>query len=436
MKLARRTFLRAAGVSLALPCLNAFTAERPRDGATRPNRRMVCICAPLGLHPPDFFPKQTGKDYELTPYLEILKEFRSDFTVISGLSHAGLSPGFAHQSTASFLTGAPGAGRPGFRNAISLDQFAAEHIGGQTRFPSLSLSAGGAGLSWTRTGALVPAATSPSAVFARLFLDGRPDEVRAQMNRLEDGRSVLDDVRDQAASLRSSLGSEDRHKLDEYITSVRELEQGLARDEAWYKKPKPRVNVPPPKDIPNAADLIGRTRLLFDLTHLALETNSTRLVTIMLAGSTYVPPIPGVMLGHHDLSHHGKDPGKLEQLRIVEQETMKTVRDLLAKLKQTQEAGDTLLDRTMVFMGSNLGDGSSHSVKNLPVLLAGGGFRHGQHLPFDPQNPPPLCNLFVSMLQRLGIEADKFSSGTGTLTGLEPANATDPLPDSKASAGC
>ena len=139
----------------------------------------------------------------------------------------------------------------------------------------------------------------------------------------------------------------------------------------------------------------------------------------MLAGSTYAPPIPGVTLGHHDLSHHGKDPGKLKQLKIVELETMKTVRDLLAKLKQTTEADASLLDRTTVFLGSNLGNASSHSVKNLPVLLAGGGFRHGQHLSFDPQDPPPLCNLYVSLLHRLGIEVDKFSTSNGTLTGLE-----------------
>jgi hypothetical protein len=176
--------------------------------------------------------------------------------------------------------------------------------------------------------------------------------------------------------------------------------------------------VPPPTDIQNASDLIGRTRLLFDLTHLALETDSTRLVTIMLAGSTYVPPIQGVNLGHHDLSHHGKDPAKLDQLKIVEIETMKTIRDLLTKLKQTTEDGGTLLDSTMVYLGSNLGDGSSHSVKNLPVLLAGGGFRHGQHLAFDPNSPPPLCNLYVSMLQRLGLETDHFGTSTGTLTGL------------------
>ncbi len=419
MTLHRRTFLRAAGVSLALPVLDVFSTPRASAVDTSSRRRMVCVCAPLGFYPAHFFPEKAGKDYESTPYLEMLKDHRDDFTVISGLMHAGTSSGFAHQATASFLTGVPGAGRPGFRNAISIDQFAADHIGGQTRFPTLTLSGEGLGLSWTRTGAQVPAATSPSRVFAKLFLDGRADEVQAQVQRLEDGRSILDDVRDQARTLRSDLGTDDRDKLDEYLTSVRELERRLLKDETWVKTPKPKVNVEPPQDIPNAADLIGRTRLLFDLAHLALQTDSTRLITIMLAGSTYAPPIPGVSLGHHDLSHHGKDPGKLEQLKIVEVETMKTVRDLLAKLKQTQENGTNLLDQTMVFLGSNLGDGSSHSVKNLPVLLAGGGFQHGQHLAFNADNPPPLCNLYVSMLQRLGIETDKFSTSSSTLTGLE-----------------
>ncbi|MFN0018713.1 MAG: DUF1552 domain-containing protein [Pirellulaceae bacterium] len=422
MKISRRTFIRCTGISLALPWLESYAAdpERPSAGAKQPPRRMVCICAPLGLHPDNFFPKQTGKDYALSPYLEILKDHRDDMTVISGLAHAGMGSVFAHQASASFLTGVPGAGRPGFCNAISLDQFAADHIGTQTRFPSLALSGeGSGGLSWTRTGALIPANNSPSKVFAQLFLEGRAEEVREQMRRLEDGRSILDDISVQAKTLRSSLGKTDREKLDEYLTSVRELEQRMVIDESWAKKPKPKVTVQPPTDIANAADLIGRTRLLFDLTHLALQTDSTRLITIMLAGSSIAPPIPGVTLGHHDLSHHGKDPGKLEQLKIVEVETMKTVKGLLAKLKESTEGGSTLLDLTTVFLGSNLGDGSSHSTQNLPVLLAGGGFRHGQHLPFDPKNPPPLCNLYVSMLQRLGIEADKFGSSTGTLTGLE-----------------
>lgn len=415
MNLTRRNFLRATGVSLTLPWLDAFATA-----ADAPRRRMICICTPLGLHPANFFPEKAGKDYALTTYLDVVKDFRDDFTVISGLSHAGMNPGFAHQASASFLTGAPGAGRPGFRNSISVDQLAAEHIGGQTRFPSLSLSGEGAGISATRTGAPVPAATSPSRVFARLFLAGKPEEVQGQLRRLEEGRSILDDVSAEAKKLQSGIGSGDRERLDEYLTSVRELERRLAKDESWAKLPKPKVNVPPPTDIPNVADLIGRTKLLFDLTHLALQTDSTRLITIMLAGSTYAPPIAGVNLGHHDLSHHGKDPGKLDQLKIVEVETMKTLRDLLAKLKQSKEDGATLLDRTTVFLGSNLGDGSSHSVKNLPVLVAGGGFKHGQHLAFDPQNPPPLCNLYVSMLQGIGVEVDRFGGSSGTLTGFEP----------------
>jgi hypothetical protein len=206
------------------------------------------------------------------------------------------------------------------------------------------------------------------------------------------------------------------------MTSVRALENRIRIDEGWAQKPKPKVEVEPPKDIANAADLIGRMRLLFELTQLALETDSTRLVTIMLAGSTYAPPIAGVSLGHHDLSHHGKDPGKIAQLEIIERETLKTLRELLAKLQNTREEDSNLLERTMVFFGSNLGDASSHSVKNLPVLLCGGGFQHGQHIAFDPQSNPPLCNLYVSMLQRLGIEVDTFGSSTGTLTGLEMAS--------------
>lgn len=414
----RRRFLRTTGVAIALPLLDRFIARADAATAATP-RRMVCICAPLGLYAPNFIPEQPGRDYQLSPYLELLQDYRDDFTVISGLSHAGMSPGFAHQATASFLTGAPGAGRPGFRNTISLDQFAAERLGNQTRFPSLILSGEGLGISWTRTGAQAPAETSPSRLFAGLFLDGRADEVAAQVRRLEDNQSILDDVRDQASSLRADLGAGDRDKLDEYLTSVRELEQRLVENEAWCKKPKPKVDAAPPQDIANASDLIGRTRLLFDLTHLALQTDSTRLITIMLAGSTNAPPIPGVSLGHHDLSHHGKDPNKVEQLKIVEAEVMKTLRDLMARLHETQEEGESLLDRTAVFFGSNLGDASSHSVKNLPVILAGGGFRHGQHLAFDPQEPPPLCNLYVSMLQRLGIEAEQFGTSTGTLTGLE-----------------
>lgn len=419
MKLSRRRWLKSTGVSLALPCLDAFQPAGAMARALKPRRRMVCICAPLGFYAPNLFPDKPGFEYQPTPYLQLLEAHRREFTIISGLAHAGNSPGFAHQATASFLTGAEGAGRPGFRNSISLDQYAATFIGGETRFPSLNLSCEGLGLAWTRTGAQIPADNSPSRVFARLFLDGSRGEVQSQIRRLEDGRSILDDLRGQASSLRGKLDSGDRNRLDEYLTSVRELELRMARDESWTKTPKPKVSVEPPKDIANASDLLGRARLMLDLTHLALQTDSTRLVTIMLTGSTSAPPIPGVSLGHHDLSHHGKDPGKLNQLKIIEAETMKTLGEFLAKLRQSREETSDLLGSTTVFLGSNLGDASSHSVRNLPVLVAGGGFRHGQHLAFDPQKPPPLCNLYLSMLQRLGIETDRFSNSTGTLTGLD-----------------
>jgi hypothetical protein len=418
MSYSRRKFLRAAGVSVALPWLEALAPTGALGASPEPPRRLVCICTPLGLHPPFFRPQKAGTDYSLPPYLQVLKDFRENFTVISGLSHPDVGP--SHDSIFSFLTAAPHPElRAGFRNTVSLDQFAAERIGGQTRFPSLALADEGFSLSWTRSGAIVPSDCWPSSVFARLFLEGRPDQKEAQVRRLRDGQSILDSVRDQTRKLQPGLGADDRDKLDEYFTSVRELEQRLTRAEEWSRKPKPKVDAQPPQNITNPADIIGRTRLMFDLIHLAVQTDSTRLITMLLAGTSLVPVITGVSLGHHDLSHHGQDPNKIEQLKKIELETMKAVRDLLTKLEQTKESGVSLLERTMLFFGSNLGSGSTHSTRNLPILLTGGGFKHGQHLAFDPAKPPPLCNLYVTMLQRLGIEADQFGSSTGTLAGLD-----------------
>ncbi len=420
-RLQRRTLLRGAGVTLALPLLDAMQRSARGANAKSVKRRMVCINTPLGVHPPFFFPQQAGRDYELSPYLEVIKEFRDDFTVISGLAHPDVGP--SHDSNFSFLTSAPHPERrAGFRNSISLDQFAAEQLRGETRFSSLTLSCEGFGLSWTRSGAAVPAEPFPSSVFAKLFLDGRPDEVQAQARRLQDGQSVLDAVRDQTQRLQRAVGASDREKLDEYFTSVRELEQRLAQAEAWSKKPKPKVDVKPPQNVMNSTDLVGKTRLWFDLIHLAIQTDSSRLYTLQLLGTSGVPPILGVSQGHHDLSHHGQDPAKIAQLKALEIEKMKTLRDFFAQLKQTQEEGESLLDRTMVFFSSNLGNAATHGVKNMPVLLTGGGFKHGQHLAFDEKNHPPLSNLFVSMLQRMGIEADQFGSSTGTLNGLESSS--------------
>ncbi len=418
--LTRRHFLRGSGVTLGLPFLECFAPRGRAAVSMKPIRRMVCICTPLGLHTPFLNPEIAGRDYALTPYLEPLAEFRSDFSVISGLSHPDV--GSSHDSIYSFLTAAPHPEiRAGFRNSISLDQFAAEKIGGLTRVPSLSLSAEGFGLSWTRSGALVPPDLWPASVFARLFLEGRPDEVEAQTRRLRNGKSILDTVSEQAKRMAPTMGARDREKVDEYFTSVRELEQRMVTAQEWALKPKPKVDAKPMQNNMNSTDLLGKTKLLFELTHLALQTDSTRLVNMLLLGTSGVPVVPGVTMGHHDLSHHGQDPNKIAQLKLVEMGQMKLVQDLLTKLKQTQEQGESLLDRTMVMFSSNLGNAANHSTKNLPVLLAGGGFQHGQHLAFDPQKGPPLSNLFVSMLQRLGIEEGKFGSSTGTLTGLDVA---------------
>ena len=419
MRLDRRTLLRGTGVALALPLLEAMQSRA--KGADKvpasSKRRMVFINTPLGVHPPYFFPKDAGRDYELSPYLEVLQEFRNDFTVMSGLSHPEV--GSSHDSNFSFLTAAPHPERrAGFRNSISVDQVAAEKIYGQTRFASLPLSCEGFGLSWTRSGAVVPPEIFPSTTFAKLFLEGRPDEVQAQARRLQDGQSVLDAVREQARRLEPALSQHDREKLDEYFTSVRELEQRLAQAELWSKKPKPVVTAKTPQNVMNSADLVGKTRLWFDLIHLALQTDSTRLVTLQLLGTSSVPPINGVNLGHHDLSHHGQDPTKIAQLKMLEIEKMKTLREFFSQLKQTTEEGETLLDRTMVFFSSNLGNAATHGTKNMPVLLAGGCFKHGQHLAFDEKNHPPLSNLYVSMLQQMGLEVDQFGSSTGTLNGL------------------
>src|SRR5687768_4003731 len=235
-KLNRRTILRAAGVALALPCLDAW-ADAPNQTPNTKHklpRRMVCMSAPLGLHPPAFFPTEAGKDYALSPYLEVLKDFRNDFTVMSGLSHPQVAEG--HDSGYSFLTGAHHTGFMrwgGFRNTISLDQLAAEHIGNQTRFPTLGFSTVGDTLSWTRSGVRIQADLSPANVFARLFLEGSAEQVAAQRRRLRYGQSVLDHVRDQARTMQPGLGSKDREKLDEYFSSVRDLEKQLANAEEW-----------------------------------------------------------------------------------------------------------------------------------------------------------------------------------------------------------
>jgi hypothetical protein len=419
----RRSFLRGAGVALGLPMLDvmrpAFAAE---DAA--PPRRVLAICNNLGLLPAGFFPKDGGKDYELSPYLKLLSEFREDFTVFSGVSHPDVDG--SHASEVCFLTAAPHPANGGFRNSISLDQYMADHIGVRTRFASLTLgvnvSRGQRSLTWTGSGVMIPSEDSAASVYRRLFLQGSEAEIERQIGRLELGESIMDSVANDARGLAGQLGPRDRERLDQYVTGVRELERRLVLAREWERKPKPKAPQPPPTDPESNRAYIEKVRLMYDMSRLAFETDSTRLITLFLdSASSPAIDIEGVDItdGYHNLSHHGKNESKLAQLEAIDQWHMKLLAGLFGKLKETKEANESLLDRTMVLYGSNLGDANKHTTDNMPVVLAGGGFKHGQHLAFDTQRNYPLPNLFVAMLQRMGIEADRFASSTGTMRGLE-----------------
>ncbi len=400
---------------LALPWLESLAGAAE---AAAPPRRMVTVCTSFGLYGPSFFPEQPGRAYTPSEYLEVLGDLRDQFTVFSGISHPEI--GGDHASEACFLTSAKRPSVAGFRNTVSLDYLAARHVGTATRFPLLSLSTqdGGTSLTYTATGAGVPALYKPSDIFSRLFLSGTAKDVENEMARLKRGQSVLDRMGDRFASLKTRLSARDQQQVADYTDAVRDMEKQLQANEAWVTRPKPVVAEPPPPDTLDRSDNVGRARLLFNLTKLALQTDSTRVVTIFIRGMDLKPPIEGVNEDHHGLSHHGRNPAKIEQLRRIERAEMGAFRDFLTALRDTKEGSGRLLDQTQVLLGSNLGDASGHGTSNLPILLAGGGHKHGQHIAGDPKNNTPLGKLFVSMLQRFGVEADRFGSGVGTIDGL------------------
>jgi len=416
--LSRRAFLRGAGAMLALPWLDAmvpaFATRAQAAAATAVPKRFVAMCATLGFHTPALFPKETGAGYTLTPYLEPLKDLREDFSVISGLAHTEQSGANGHTSEMTWLTSAKHPGLAGFKNTISIDQLIAEKIGTQTRFPSLVLSTGSESLSWSSSGVPLPAEFSPSKTFQQLFVEGTQSEVESQMRGLKRGRSILDTVNGQAKKLHRDLGQNDRQKLDEYLTAVRELEGRLVQNQEWAKTPKPKVDAQPPTDIQSRTDAIGKMKLMQDLVVLALQTDSTRTVTMRFSGMNAVPEIEGVSNDWHNLSHHGQDPAKIEELKVIEVAEFRAFADFLTKLRGVQENGVPLLKNTSVLFGSNLGNASAHDTKNLPLIVAGGGFKHRGHVAVDPKTQV-FSNLFVTLAQRMGVEMDKFGFSTGTL---------------------
>lgn len=405
--LSRRTLLQGAGCALALPWLEAMTPALASDQSPQP-RRMIAIETNMGIVPQYFFPTGEGTGYQTSDYLSRLEAHRDQFTVFSGVSLPGVTGG--HAAERCFLTGTPHPERGGFRNGVSLDQFAAERIGDQTRFSSLTLAVTNENptLSFTRSGAPIPAEKSPRKLFEKLFVQGTPEQIEAAIDGLRQGRSMLDFVQDQISRLERTLSSPDRARLDQYLSAVRDLERRLESAEQWERKPKPQIDAPPPDDITDPQAFAQRTAQMLELVRLAFETDSTRIVSLFV-DTTVI----------HNITHHGNRPEVLGELKALETSQFDVLAQFLTSLRQTPETAPNLLDRTMVLYGTCMGSANSHSNTNLPCLLAGGGFQHGQHLVFDSENNYPLSNLFVSMLQRLGIEVDEFSTGRGTFRGLE-----------------
>jgi len=420
--LGRRQFLRSGSAVLALPFLEALALRAARGKDPMAPRRMVCIMTNTGLLADNFFPAQTGKDFEPSRYLAHLEGIRGRWSVFSGLSHPDNSGGHCVEKT--FLSGAPFPNSPVFKNSVSDDQVAAESLGHHTRYPFLTLAVNGQHdglLSVSRDGVFIPPDLSPAAVYRRLFTPDTAEESAEQIREIGRRISTLDFVNDKAQRLSRRLGAQDRARLDQYLTSIRELEQRLEQHRIWQQRPKPHVSSAAPQDIADITQDVDRARLMYDMALLALQSDSTRIITLYLNPLEVLVKVPGVSDRTHSLTHHGNEPEKIEQLALVEEAGMKNLGRFLDQLAAVNEGAGSLLDDTAVLFGSNMSNGSNHSNVNLPILLAGGRFRHGQHLEFDKQNNTPLCNLFVSMLQHMGLEEDRFSSSTGTLTGLEPA---------------
>lgn len=435
----RRTFLRGLGTVIALPMLDAMAPVRllAESGAKAAPRRMAFIYIPNGADMANWTPKSVGNDFELPLILEPLQSVREHVQIITGLAHDKARPhgdgaGDHARASASFLTGCQARKTAGadIKAGVSVDQIAAEKIGGLTRLPSLELSSERArpsgncdsgyscayqyNLSWRTESTPMPPEADPRLVFERLFsnnLNGGDETQRAA--RLRDRRSILDFVTDDANRLKRNLGTTDQRKLDEYLTAVRELEIRLQHSEQFaaalpdYSKPSgiPRDNE-------------KHIRLMMDLLALAFQTDTTRVSTYLLAhdGSNRPYPNLGVSDGHHDLSHHGNDAAKKEKIAKINRFHVTQLAYFLEKLKSIKEGEGTLLDNCMIVYGAAISDGNRHNHDDLPILLAGGGggtLHPGRHVKLEKETP--MTNLYLSMLDRLNVPAERVGDSTGKL---------------------
>lgn len=409
----RRGFLKAAGVSIALPCLESIAA--PVRGGDEPVMRMVCISSALGMNPEAFFPKSFEPGHELSPTLKSLEPLRDDFTVFSHMDHPGIFT--KHGAMNSLLSGVD-ANKASAGENVSMDQVAAAHVGYQTRFPSVHISLGGSqGASWTVSGIKVREESDPLDLFRKLFVNDSKAARQARQLELEQQGSVLDLVRGQAARLEGRVNSADRRKLDEYLTAIREAEARIQGIQRWQDIPKPQVEYDVSVTAHGSMDYPTLSPLMFDLLFLAIQSDSSRVFTAGFGMHNNVIEIDGVTDGYHGVTHHGNLPDRLRQLRIIDAFYIAQMARFMERLKSTETAAGNLLDETMVFFGSCLGDASRHSNRDLPIILGGGGFRHGSHVNAMQKNgqQTPLNNLYTTMLQRFGVEIDRFNNATGTV---------------------
>ena len=373
------------------------------------------------MNPAGFFPEQTGAGYDLPTLLKPLERHRPDFSVFNNLDHPGVGGG--HGCSNTLLNGMELKDtRDQPQRLHSLDQLLAEQVGQKTRFPSLRLGSGG--ISWSRSGMILPTDGSPARVFSRLFLEDNAKGKSSQRKFHDEAASILDVVHADAKRLGARVTAADQTKLDEYLTAVREVELKLQRQARWLDVPKPKANdevIRGNDEVVVDLNYPYNTPVMYDLMVLALQTRSTNVITFGHPGGNRLFPFEGVELGYHSLTHHGKRPDLLRQLTIIELYYMQQLARFLDRMKETRDVdGKPLLDSTVVLFGSGMGNASSHSSRNLPILLAGGGFKTGKHHRFERngRDGRPLCDLYVSILQKLGIETDRFSSSSGNLNHL------------------
>ncbi len=421
----RRYFLKATGVTIALPMLESLIPRSAyASGIQADPVRMVCIGNSFGMYQPEFFPTQAGRDYQMPSLLTPLTPHRDQMTVFSHLDH-GIKGG--HFAVHSFLSGVTMSDAKGMPDGnISLDQRAAEAIGSTTRFPTLTLGCesglhGGCQMSWTRSGVRVPPISGPRELFTKMFLEESGSGKLMMEKKFQMQGSVLDTILEDAKALEKQLGQRDKQKFDEYLASVRDVEIKLTQEKHWNGVSKPTATIKEPTN----QGIVDDLPIFYDLIAIALQTDSTRIATLEVSSDGFDPKALGVSNGYHALSHHGQRQEKINDLLKIEAYQVQQFSRFLEKLKSVQDpiAGGDLLSNTMVLFGSGMGNANAHTNNDLPIILAGGGFRHGEHkiYPEQKNRRTPLSNLYVSMLQRFGVQTDSFATSTGTLTGLELA---------------